>query len=176
MSKKVGNLNDLVEQYVTDRAMIASQNGITLSVETVSELPDTQMDVRLIGQVLGILLTNALSYTPSDGRVFVETLVGEFDEQQWVGFRVSDTGPGISPEEHPRIFERFFRGESGYSSGSPGTGLGLAIAKEILDQHSGIIEVESEGLPGKGTTFSVWLPLKTGEDDAGDSVRVKRRV
>ncbi len=161
LKMKAGNLNDLVDQYVSDRTLIANQNGIDLSVETIPDLPDTQMDVRLIGQVLGVLLTNALSYTPAEGSVTVQTCREIFDDREWVGFRVRDTGPGISPEEQGRIFERFFRGESGYRSGSPGTGLGLAIAKEILDQHEGLIEVESAGVPGKGTTFSVWLPLKT---------------
>jgi PAS domain S-box-containing protein len=165
LNKRAGNLNDLVEQYVSDRTLLATQNGITLSVETIPDLPDVSMDVRLIGQVLGVLLTNALSYTQAGGSVSVQTCHEVFGSQEWAGFRVRDTGPGISPEEQEQIFERFFRGESGHRSGSPGTGLGLAIAKEILDQHEGLIEVKSAGLPGEGTTFSVWLPLKTVSDD-----------
>ncbi|MBN1122664.1 MAG: GAF domain-containing protein [Anaerolineae bacterium] len=164
LKKKTGNLNDLVDQYVSDRKLIASQNSIELSVETTPGLPDIQMDIRLIGQVLGVLLTNALSYTPAGGSVTVQTCHESFHEQEWIGFCVQDTGPGISLEEQARIFERFFRGESGYRSGSPGTGLGLAIAKEILDQHAGLIEVESAGIPGEGTMFNVWLPLEPAPD------------
>lgn len=80
----------------------------------------------------------------------------------WTGLRVSDTGPGIEPDEQSRLFERFFRGKSGRESGVPGTGLGLAIVKEIVDRHSGRIEIESEGVPGKGTAFTVWLPAIDG--------------
>ena len=81
------------------------------------------------------------------------------EDRQWVGFSVSDTGMGITAEDQERLFERFFRGTAGRMSGTPGTGLGLAIAKEIVDRHNGFIEVESDGLPGKGATVSVWLPF-----------------
>jgi signal transduction histidine kinase len=72
---------------------------------------------------------------------------------------VRDTGPGIPPEEHQQLFQRFERGTVGHESGYPGTGLGLSIAKEIVERHGGWIEVISEGVPGKGTTFSVWLSV-----------------
>ncbi len=57
----------------------------------------------------------------------------------------------------------FFRGKAGRESGAPGTGLGLAIVKEIMDRHSGRVQVESEGVPGKGATFTVWLPAIEGK-------------
>jgi signal transduction histidine kinase len=77
---------------------------------------------------------------------------------KWAGFRVSDTGTGISPEELPHLFNRFYRGKTGRDSGVLGTGLGLAIAKEIVERHHGVIEVVSSG-QDKGAEFSVWLPL-----------------
>jgi signal transduction histidine kinase len=83
-----------------------------------------------------------------------------FQGEQWVGFSVADTGPGIPPDEQAQLFSRFFRGMVGRESGMPGTGLGLAIAKQIVDLHAGRIEVASEGVPGRGTTFSVWLPVE----------------
>jgi PAS domain S-box-containing protein len=77
---------------------------------------------------------------------------------QWVTFSVSDTGPGISPEEQARLFERFFRGEAGRKSNAPGTGLGLAICQEIVQRHNGRITIESA--VGQGSTFTVWLPAE----------------
>jgi signal transduction histidine kinase len=71
---------------------------------------------------------------------------------------VSDTGPGISPEEQARLFERFFRGEAGRKSNAPGTGLGLAICQEIVQRHNGRITIESA--VGQGSTFTVWLPAE----------------
>jgi signal transduction histidine kinase len=71
---------------------------------------------------------------------------------------VSDTGPGIPPDEQRRLFERFFRGSAGRASGIVGPGLGLSIAKEIMMRHQGRIEIQSSGVPGEGTTFGLWLP------------------
>jgi signal transduction histidine kinase len=82
------------------------------------------------------------------------------DGGAWVGITVKDTGPGIDPAEQPYVFDRFYRGKAGWESGKPGTGLGLAIAREIAEQHSGLIEVTSEGVPGGGATFSIWLPVE----------------
>ena len=84
---------------------------------------------------------------------------GNFQEKNWVGFSVEDTGPGIGEDERDRLFERFFRGKASRSSGTPGTGLGLAIVKQVLDRHGGKIEVPVSS-PGKGAIFQVWLPLE----------------
>ena len=112
----------------------------------------------MIGQVISILLTNAINYTPAGGSIAMRTLAKDFKGKSWAGFAVSDTGPGISLEEQKHLFERFFRGAAGRTTAAPGTGLGLAIAKEIIEKHHGRIEVQSNGVPGKGTTFLVWLP------------------
>jgi PAS domain S-box-containing protein len=152
------DLNTLAAQYVEDRTPMAVNRGVSLVFEDVADLPPVVVDEGLIGQVLTVLLTNALNYTPAGGKVTVNTHSKEEDgAQKWVGFSVSDTGPGIAPDEQPLLFTRFFRGEAGRSSDAPGTGLGLAIAKEIVARHQGQIEVISEGEPGKGTTFVVWL-------------------
>jgi signal transduction histidine kinase len=74
-----------------------------------------------------------------------------------VGFQVADTGLGIDGEDRKLLFERFTRGKAAVELNVPGTGLGLAIAREIVDRHGGVIEVESEGVPGRGSTFTVWL-------------------
>ncbi len=154
------DLNMLVAQYINDRGPLAESKQLTLSFEAGADLSLVEADEGLIGQVLSILLTNAFNYTPAGGRVTVSTRSGQFDDKQWAGFSVSDTGPGVASDDLSHLFERFFRGKAGRESGVPGTGLGLAIAQEIVARHLGRIEVESEGVPGKGTTFTVWLPTK----------------
>jgi signal transduction histidine kinase len=152
------DINYLVGEFIADRALIAKQRNLTLTLETHPKPVVVQADGKLIGQVLSILLTNAMNYTPSNGKVTVRTLAGAGNNEEWAGFSVSDTGPGIPPEDQKRLFERFFRGKVGRASAMPGTGLGLSIAKEIVNRHKGRIEVQSAGNPGEGTTFYVWLP------------------
>ncbi|NDJ75878.1 MAG: HAMP domain-containing histidine kinase, partial [Chloroflexi bacterium] len=154
------DLNQLVEEYVFDRKMLAEQQGLTLSYAGQASLPPVLADAGLLGQALSIVLTNALNYTPPGGDVRIRTWTQHSEGQDWAGFSVSDTGPGIPPNEQDRLFERFFRGSVGRESQTPGTGLGLAIAKAIADRHNGHITVESEGIPGRGTTFSIWLPVE----------------
>jgi signal transduction histidine kinase len=77
---------------------------------------------------------------------------------------VRDTGPGISPEEQKKVFDRFFRGNLAEAGHGPGTGLGLSIAYEIVRAHGGRITVESQ--LGQGSTFTIWLPHAEIEDQA----------
>ena len=153
------DLNDLVGEIVNERIPVAESHNLTLSQEEQTGLPPAYADRGLLGQVLSILLANALNYTPAGGQVTVSTVSRRDDGERWVGFRVSDTGPGIQAEDLPHLFKRFYRGRAGTQSGAPGTGLGLAIAREIVRRHQGQIEVESEGKPGKGATFTVWVPV-----------------
>ncbi|MCZ7542244.1 MAG: ATP-binding protein [Anaerolineae bacterium] len=153
------NLNDLAVQYVTDRTLLAESRGLILSFSGDPDLPDVQGDPSLLGQALGVLLTNAFNYTSKGGKVFVSTQTRWRDEARWITLAVGDTGPGISVEEQRHIFDRFFRGDAAHETNTPGTGLGLAIAREIVERHRGKIEVISEGVPGKGTTFVIWLPV-----------------
>jgi two-component system phosphate regulon sensor histidine kinase PhoR len=154
------SLNELVEEYVFDRAPLAQDQGLALSSETTPDLPTVRADRRLIGQVFGIILTNALQYTPAGGQIVVSTHQSRDPDRVGAGFSVRDTGPGIPADERDRVFTRFFRGTAGIQSGTSGTGLGLAIAKEIVDRHHGQITVESAGIPGQGATFAVWLPVE----------------
>jgi two-component system OmpR family sensor kinase len=104
-----------------------------------------------IKQVLLILLDNALKYTPAGGMITIGAAV----TNRGVALRIRDTGPGIAPEALPHIFERFYRSDE--SRSGSGAGLGLAIAKELIEAQYGQISVESE--IGKGSTFTVTLPL-----------------
>ncbi len=104
-------------------------------------------------QLAGILLDNAVKYTPEGGKVMVR--VREGDGQ--VELEVSDTGVGITDAHLPLIFERFYRADPSRTTG--GAGLGLSIARQIAEAHGGTIEVSSK--PGEGSTFTLLLPKKT---------------
>jgi PAS domain S-box-containing protein len=151
------DLNAIVEEYVLDRKLLAEEAGLTLILELENELPEVKADPQLIGQVLGIFLTNAINYTPPGGEVRIYTQERMQTKKRFVGFCVSDNGPGIPKEEQDQLFKRFFRGKAGLESEVSGTGLGLAIANEIVNEHNGLIEVESSGIAGEGTSFRVWL-------------------
>ena len=101
-------------------------------------------------QLAGILLDNAVKYTPEGGKVVVR--VREGDSQ--VVLEVSDTGVGITDTQLPLIFERFYRADPSRTTG--GAGLGLPIARQIAEAHGGTIEVSSK--PGEGSTFTLLLP------------------
>ncbi len=151
-------LNEIVTALVQDRRALAARSGLLLEVVCDPELPATRGDPRLLAQVFTNLLTNAMNYTPSGGRVTLRTRRRESADGLWSVVEFADSGPGIPIDEQPLLFRRFFRGRAGQTRGIPGTGLGLAICKEIIEHHQGRITVESEGVPGKGTCFSVWLP------------------
>ncbi len=104
-------------------------------------------------QVLLNLVDNALKYTPQGGEVTLSLT----KDDAWVKISVRDTGIGIAPDDIPNLFDRFYRVDKARSRDAGGTGLGLAIAKSVVDAHNGKITVESE--LGKGSTFTVWLPL-----------------
>ena len=132
----------------------------TLVLEVMNQmrvLAQDRIKMRLgdMDQVLVNLIGNAINYTPAGGEVVVS--LGK--EQNQARLTVSDTGPGISPEDLPHVFERFYRGEKSRtrSKDGKGFGLGLSIAYWIVRNHDGRIEVDSK--VGSGTTFAIWLPL-----------------
>jgi two-component system, OmpR family, sensor kinase len=115
-------------------------------------------------QVMMILLDNAIKYTPEGGKVRISAT----REDGQAAISVSDTGIGIEPEVLPHIFERFYRGDSARARDEHGSGLGLAIADWIVRAHNGEIRIISE--PGKGSTFSVMLPIlkRPGEQSSAN--------
>jgi two-component system, OmpR family, sensor kinase len=109
-------------------------------------------------QVLVALLDNAFKYTPYEGSVSLSLTTDE----RFAVVKVSDTGIGILPEDLPHIFERFYRADRARSRDRGGSGLGLTIVQSIVQEHEGSIEVEST--PGKGSTFTLKLPLAIEKD------------
>ncbi|MCD6474668.1 MAG: PAS domain S-box protein [Anaerolineaceae bacterium] len=157
--KRPIDLNDLCAEFTLMRSPIIDQKGLSLQFIPGKTLPTILADFGLINQTLSILLTNAMNYTPKGGKIVIRTYLGEGLRKNFVSFSVSDNGPGIQPDDHKRIFERFYRGEAGLQSGVAGTGLGLAIAQEIVQRHQGEIELISSGIDGEGATFFIWLPV-----------------
>ena len=109
-------------------------------------------DKERVGQVLTNIIANAIRYSPDGGRVIIKT---ELDKK-YVKVTVTDQGIGISNEIRHKIFDRFFRANNKVEA-SPGMGLGLYISAGIIQQHGGVIAVDSE--PGKGSSFYFTLPL-----------------
>jgi histidine kinase len=128
--------------------------GVSLNVETISDLPFVLADDDRISQIIINLLGNALQYTPENGQVLVSA--------QQIGneiqISVTDTGIGIPVEHLPHIFTRFYRVDKSRSRVGGGSGIGLTIAKHLIEAHGGGIWVESEGL-GNGSNFTFVLPV-----------------
>jgi signal transduction histidine kinase len=151
------NVDNLVADLVRDRAPMASKRQLNLEYKPSAGLPIASADPRLLTQVLSNLLTNALNYTPAGGSIwiFTEPEPGGGGAAGWIWIHVRDNGVGISEQDQPHLFERFFRGTASRITGAPGTGLGLAISKEIVERLGGGITVESQ--TGQGSTFTIWL-------------------
>jgi signal transduction histidine kinase len=130
----------------------ASGRGLQLSLELAPDVDVVDADERRVRQVVFNLLSNAVKFTPEGGRIVVATerAAGE------VRVSVSDTGPGVPPEDSERIFEEFQQSEVGVQQ-REGTGLGLALSKKLVELHGGRIWVASE--PGGGSRFVFTLPL-----------------
>ncbi len=155
LTKRPSNLTALLERTVIAHAPQAQQQGVELKVETNADLPELNMDPDRMVQVLGNLVSNALRYTPADGRIIL--CAQQIDDR--IQLSVRDTGTGITPDDLPHVFDRFYRGDkSRHRNGDSSSGLGLAIAKSIVEGHNGRIWVESQ--PDQGTTFYIQLPAE----------------
>jgi two-component system sensor histidine kinase BaeS len=149
LSKEPVDILALANDVVSSLATRADEAGVALRAEADSagEIEPMTIDPLRIREVLTNLVANALRFTPRGGRVLVT--VGA--RSNGVDVRVVDTGAGISEEELPRIFDRFYKG-----AGSSGSGLGLTIARNLVEAHGGTIRAESR--PGAGTTIAFSLP------------------
>ncbi|MCF6286864.1 MAG: ATP-binding protein, partial [Candidatus Hydrogenedentes bacterium] len=143
----------LVEESVSSFHPDAVARDIELNAVVDEGIVPTWCDREKLGQVLGILLNNALKFTPEGGRIEVRA---ETDENRLFTLSVVDSGIGIREEHLQKVFEKFFQVDSSKTRRYEGTGIGLSIAKTIAEGHGGYITVASK--EGVGTTFTIHLP------------------
>ncbi|MFC4600127.1 sensor histidine kinase [Cohnella hongkongensis] len=152
LDRKPIRLNLVVQESVNKMKMLAEVKDIILNAEIDEPIP-MDADEERLHQLLTILLDNAIKYTPEGGVVRVVCRKLAHTAQ----LEVEDTGVGISPEDLPRVFDRFYRGDKARGRREGGTGLGLAIARWIVERHGGKIRIESK--LSTGTHVYVTLPL-----------------
>ncbi len=155
------DMGDLARRVVAAVEPAAAGKDVRLSLRIAPELPTVSVDADRISQVLHNLLANALRHTPAGGQITLA--VGMASDSQSPNLplliAVSDTGPGIPPEDLPYIFDRFYRADKSRSRAGGGSGLGLTIARYIVEAHGGRIWAESR--VGEGTHIAFTLPSGT---------------
>ena len=145
-------MNEFLSMTVRQNKIHAEAKHQTLTFEPYEHEVVVFGNRDRVGQVVNNIVTNAIKYSLEQAsiRIFIT------EEEQFYKIHVKDTGMGITREDLPRIFERFYRVDKARSRAMGGTGLGLAIAKEIMESHGGKLTAESEY--GKGTTMIMWFP------------------
>jgi signal transduction histidine kinase len=151
------DLRELAEEVLQEmtRRSQTEHKPMALKLDIPSNIPPVLGDTERVRQILGNLVDNAYNYTPENGTI----RVGIHQENGDIQVDVEDNGVGIAPEDQPRVFERFFRGEHPLVLATPGTGLGLPIVRQLIEMQSGRIWMQSSGVPGEGSTFSFTLPV-----------------
>lgn len=154
--KSSRSINEALEQTLEMRAYVMKVSGIEMETELQPDLPDAWFDVHQVQQAFLNIVVNAeqaMSEAHGGGKLLVKT--EKVDEKIRISF--TDNGPGISKENQARIFDPFFTTKEV----GKGTGLGLSICYGIVQDHGGVLRVESE--VGKGATFTIEIPITTGE-------------
>ncbi|MFG2046224.1 ATP-binding protein [Micromonospora sp. NPDC048935] len=144
-------LTDLLAQVAAAHRAQADRVGVTITVRTEAD-PQVDADPVRLRQAVGNLVANAVRHTPSGGRVTISASATDAG----VIVSVADTGSGISAEDLPRIFDRFWRAEKSRSRQTGGSGLGLAIVRKLTEAHGGTVSATST--PTQGSTFTLHLP------------------
>ncbi|HTO92576.1 MAG TPA: ATP-binding protein [Candidatus Sulfotelmatobacter sp.] len=153
MTIEPNRLEPILQQAVHNLRTMVEERNIAIDMQLAPDLPDLMLDPGRVGQVLTNLLSNAMKFSPPDGRIIVTA-------ERWQGqirVGVRDFGEGIAAPDLPKLFRKFSQIDSGSTRKVGGTGLGLVICKGIVEQHGGTIWVESTR--GEGSTFYFTLPL-----------------
>ncbi len=154
MPKEHFDISKMIKSLVERLTINSNEKKQTLIYEPTNALPLYHGNPDRIEQVLINIITNAIKYTPQNGRILITTMY----MYSSICIKVTDNGIGIPSESLQHIFERFYRVDKARSREMGGTGLGLAIAKEIVEAHDGTIEIKSKA--GKGTEVIINLPLE----------------
>ncbi|MCB0330543.1 MAG: response regulator [Bdellovibrionales bacterium] len=154
------NVIELLQQAYKLMIQTADGKGVALDAFNFDpKLKGLQLmcDRKHFHQIIINLMSNAVKYTPEGGKVWIDVEPAS----DMVRIDISDTGVGISPAQQKKLFERFERGDNSYSKQQVGTGIGLNLTKRLIELNGGRVQVQSE--PGKGSTFSLYLPLASDE-------------
>jgi len=151
------DLREIAEDAVANlkRRIEEENRPMQVEMDVPASLPRALGDPERVRQIIDNLLENAYQYTPEGGHIWLN-MHCQGDEIQ---IDVRDNGIGIPPEEQPRVFERFYRGEDPLVLATSGTGLGLSIVQYLVEMHKGRIWLESSGVRGEGSVFSFTLPV-----------------
>lgn len=155
LERREAELGEVVRGAVRQAGPQAEVKRLTLEADLPAAPVRARVDAERLGQVLDNLLSNAIKYTPEGGGVGVKLRQAGGHALLWV----RDSGVGIPPDQIPALFTKYHRVPGETTRAIRGTGLGLLIVKEIVEAHGGVVRVESEGVPGKGSTFVVSIPL-----------------
>jgi len=150
-----GRIDHFVEQICRNLEPLSEKKNITVSMEGKGEQL-VYFDPDKMDKILSNLMSNALKYTPENGRILIGYETYETEGQQWLKLCVTDSGKGIEPEMFDHVFERFYQVKS-VTGKTFGAGIGLALAKNLAENHKGTISVENA--PGLGAKFTVDLPV-----------------
>jgi two-component system, NtrC family, sensor kinase len=164
-------LRPFLMDVTTEMESLANEKGLSLTLTLGAALPPLRADPTHLRQILINLIGNACKYTDF-GVIAVRAAVSDETDSprlrattggRWLCIAVTDSGPGIPPADHERIFEEFEQVDAGPRTHSErrGTGLGLPISRRLAEAMGGDVTLESE--PGKGSTFTLWLPLESGD-------------
>ncbi|NJM71339.1 MAG: HAMP domain-containing histidine kinase [Scytonema sp. RU_4_4] len=156
---------DILEPLLISARVIAQERNLQLISEIPPNLPLVRANTKALREVLSNIIDNALKYTPTGGKILIQT--GQ-EKAHFQGIAISDNGPGIPPQDLEHLGERHYRGVQAQTE-IPGTGLGLSIAKQLIEKMQGEIQVFSPALTSltsspdaPGTTFIIWLPVANG--------------
>ncbi len=157
LNKESKDVNQLIERATENFRAQARSANITLQAELDPLFP-IRVDTALIAKVINNLIDNALKYSPPGSKVTIRS----FEENDWVVVSVTDQGIGMTEEEIENLFTRFYRAKNDTTTQVSGTGLGLYLTKDFVEAHHGKVEVVSAS--GKGSTFSIKLPLVSQDE------------
>ncbi len=151
LKKSPVNLNELVNEAITQLKPLAIKQNVTLASALSDSLPVVDVDTERLSKTITNIIHNAIKFNRNGGSVTVTTI----SDDETITVKVIDNGIGIPKEDLPHVFERFYKADK--SRNNTGSGLGLAIAKHTIEAHGGTLWVQSE--EGKGSTFGFTIPL-----------------
>jgi two-component system, OmpR family, sensor histidine kinase BaeS len=160
LNRRLVQLNEWLASTLAPWEAAAREKGFRWETNFTGDLPAILIDPDRMAQAIGNILSNAIKFTPAGGHISIRTA---FVDRQ-LTIEISDTGPGIPPEEQEKIFQPFYRGSQGRRI-LEGMGLGLSIVRDIVTAHGGTVELESAS--GQGTRFILQIPVEIVAEGEG---------